>query len=99
MPGNKEKVGFIFEMPKRDALGGTLPGMQPFFGSDLTPESKWFLASSISEARSCDRMRRGGGPDFSLPKNAARVVITWDLEPAWGGIACRHDDRISRSSP
>jgi hypothetical protein len=22
-----------------------------------------------------------------------RVVVAWDLEPAWGGEACRHDDK------
>jgi len=83
-----EKVGFIFECG-RD--GPDFKVIQHFLGR-LNPKIRM-------EARFLDNKRRlledCGAVAARLIRDdkCSRVVVTWDLVPAWGGTACRHDDR------
>jgi len=88
MPGDRERVGFIFE------CGHDGPDYQVcrHFLERLNPELEMvpsFLDSKL-------RLREDCGPVAAAllaVDRCSRVVVAWDLEPAWGGKACRHDDK------
>ena len=88
MPGTKEKVGFIFECGRDgpdykvchhflDRLNGDIEMVPRFL------DNKPRLLDECGEVASA----------LIEIEKCTRVVVSWDLEPAWGGTACRHDDK------
>ena len=84
----KEKVGFIFE------CGRDGPDYRVFhhFMGQLNPRVEMiprFLDNAERLLNEC------GDVAASLLRieKCSRVVVAWDLEPAWGGEACRHEDK------
>jgi len=82
----KEKVGFIFECgrdgPDYKVAGHLLLRLNP--NIEMVPK---FLDNAEALLLQCGEFAA------ELLKECARVVIMWDLEPAWGGKACRREDK------
>jgi hypothetical protein len=82
----KEKVGFIFECgrngPDYEVAGFFLGRLNPQI--EIVPR---FLDNAERLLNECGEIAA------ELLKECSRIVIMWDLEPAWGGKACRHDDK------
>ncbi len=83
---HKEKVGFIFECGRN---GPDYMVVAHFLGKlnaqfEIVPK---FMDNAERLLDEC------GGVASELLKDCSRVVIMWDLEPAWGGKACRNEDK------
>src|SRR6266496_5813725 len=88
MPGGKEKVGFIFE------CGRDGPDFKvcDHFLARLNPRVQMiprFLDHAERLLNECGDVAAA----LLRVERCTRVVVTWDLEPAWGGIPCRHEDK------
>ena len=88
MASKNEKVGFIFECgsggPDYQVCHYFLGRLNP--GIDMIPR---FLDNAERLLNECGDV---AASLLSIEK-CNRVVVAWDLEPAWGGDACRHEDR------
>ena len=90
MAGDIEKVGFIFECGRdgpdykvcHHFLGRLNPAIQ------MVPR---FLDRKERLVAECGDVAAG----LLQIDNCSRVVVTWDLEPAWGGKACRRKDKTN----
>ena len=88
MAGNKEKVGFIFECGR----GGPDYEVCSHFLERLNPKIEMiprFLDNKQGLVTGCGDVAAA----LLVAEKCNRVVVTWDLEPAWGGVACRHNDK------
>lgn len=88
MPGNKEKVGFIFECGR----GGPDYKICSHLLARLNPQVQMiprFLDQAERLLNECGDVAAA----LLRVERCTRVVVTWDLEPAWGGIPCRHEDK------
>jgi len=88
MAAAKEKVGFIFECG-RD--GPDYKVCNHFLGrlNDKIEMVARFLDNKPRLLAECGGV---AAALFGIDK-CSRVVVAWDLEPAWGGDACRHEDK------
>jgi hypothetical protein len=88
MPNQKERVGFIFECGRDGPdykvchhLLGRLNGR-----IEMVPR---FLDNRPRLLDGCGEVAAA----LLGIEQCNRVVVTWDLEPPWGGETCRHDDK------
>jgi hypothetical protein len=88
MPGNKEKVGFIFECGR----GGPDYQVCAYFLGQLSPTIEIVPRFLDNKPRLLNECGSVASALFTAER-CNRVVVTWDLEPAWGGRACRHNDK------
>ncbi len=84
----KEKVGFIFECG-RDGPDYKVCHYLLERLSDMIEMVPRFLDRKVRLLSECGEV---AALLLSVEK-CARVVVTWDLEPPWGGEACRHEDK------
>ncbi len=88
MAATTEKVGFIFECG-RD--GPDYKVCHHFLGRlngkiEMVPR---FLDNKPRLLDGCGELAAA----LLVIEKCDRVVVSWDLEPAWGGKACRYDDK------
>ncbi|SRR6266568_5772573 len=83
-----EKVGFIFECgrdgPDYQVCNHFIGLLNPKI--TLVPR---FLDNAERLLNECGDV----AASLLQIEKCDRVVVAWDLEPAWGGEACRHDDK------
>jgi hypothetical protein len=88
VPGTKEKVGFIFECgrdgPDFKVCSHFLEQLNPKI--EMVPR---FLDNKRRLVTECGDVAEA----LLRVERCSRIVVTWDLEPAWGGVACRHQDK------
>lgn len=88
MPSAKEKVGFIFECGR----GGPDYRVCNHFLEQLNASIEMiprFLDNKQRLVTECGDVASA----LLVAEKCSRVVVTWDLEPAWGGFASRCRDR------
>lgn len=88
MPPPREKVGFIFECGR----GGPDFQVCSHFLGRLNPRIEMvprFLDNKPQLVAGCGDVAAA----LLTEEKCSRVVVTWDLEPAWGGNSCRHQDK------
>lgn len=84
----KQRVGFIFEC---GPYGPDYKVCHHFLGRlnaaiEMVPR---FMDNKRRLMNECGEVAAA----LLREDKCSRVVVTWDLEPAWGGKACRHDDK------
>lgn len=84
----KEKVGFVFECG-RD--GPDYKVCHHLLGR-LNEKIEMIARFLDNKPRLLDECGEVADRLLRIDK-CSRVVVAWDLEPAWGGEACRHEDR------
>jgi hypothetical protein len=85
------KVGFIVECGPQGAESKVIPHLARMIGATLEIVEPITLDSKRLLKENCDRWARA-----LLELGCRRVLIIWDLLPAWGeyeGTGCRHDDK------
>jgi hypothetical protein len=88
MPPARKKVGFIFECGR----GGPDFLVCNHFLGRLNPRIEMvprFLDNKPRLVTECGDV----AANLLRVDRCQRVVVTWDLEPAWGGDSCRHHDK------
>src|SRR6266404_4640569 len=88
MPRPKEKVGIIFgcgrDGPDYKVCNHFLERLNP--GIEMIPR---FLDVKTRLLAECGDV----AAQLLDVDRCARVIVSWDLEPKWGGDPCRHDDK------
>jgi len=88
MPKARERVGFIFECgrdgPDYKVCQHLLGRLNP--NIEMVPR---FLDNAERLLTECGEVAAA----LLSADECSRVVVAWDLEPPWGGTACRHDDK------
>jgi len=85
------KVGFILECGPQGAETRVVPWLAKKIAPDLEVVPPVPLDSKRRLRTDCGRWAKG-----LLDSGCQRVIIVWDLLPAWGeyeGKGCRHDDK------
>ena len=84
----KERVGFIFECgrngPDYQVCDHLLAQLNP--NIEMIPR---FLDNAERLLTECGEV----AANLLSVEKCRRIVVVWDLEPAWGGTACRQKDR------
>lgn len=83
-----EKVGFIFECGRDGPDYRVCDYFLGQLNANMTMVPR-FLDNAERLLTECGEV----AASLLAVEKCNRVVVTWDLEPAWGGKACRHDDK------
>ncbi len=84
----KEKIGFIFECGR----GGPDYQVCHHLLGRLNPAVEMVARFLDNKPKLLDGCGEVASALLAIDK-CSRVVVVWDLEPTWGGDACRHDNK------
>jgi len=83
-----QKVGFIFECGRDGPDYRVCEYFLERLNADITMVPR-FLDNAERLLTECGEV----AASLLTVEKCSRVVVTWDLEPVWGGKACRHEDK------
>lgn len=88
MAATREKVGFIFECGRGGPDFQVCQHLLERLNSEIEMVPR-FLDQAERLLTECGPVAEA----LLSVEKCRRVVVTWDLEPAWGSEACRHEDK------